>query len=127
MDVERTEWITKFVSYMREQPGQQLALLVLRQPLQFLRRKGLSYCLGKDSFHELDGNTICRWGKDGDGIARRIRDVVQNLHGAGGPHVALPTGTHQYLFTVDGKWVLDPKAMLSHPNSHGGTNSVILV
>jgi len=39
----------------------------------------------------------------------------------------LPTGTHQYLFAVDGKWVLDPKAMLSHPNSHGGTNSVIRV
>jgi 1,4-alpha-glucan branching enzyme len=39
----------------------------------------------------------------------------------------LPTGTHQYLFAVDGRWVPDPKAMLSHPNSHGGTNSVILV
>ena len=87
----------------------------------------MSYRLGKDSFHELDGNTICRLGKDGDGIARRIRDVAQNLRGAGGPHVALPTGTHQYLFTVDGNWVPDPKAMLSHPNSHGGTNFVILV
>ena len=65
---------------MREQSGQQLALLLLRQPLQFLRRNGLSDRLGKDSFHELNGNTIGRLGKDGDGIARRIRDVVQNLH-----------------------------------------------
>ena len=63
-------------------------LLLLRQPLQFLRRNGLSDRPGKDSFHELDGNTICRLGKDGNGIARRIRGVVQNLHGAGGVRVA---------------------------------------
>ena len=41
--------------------------------------------------------------------------------------IELPAGTHQYLFAVDGKWIEDPKAMLSHHNSHGGTNSVILV
>jgi hypothetical protein len=88
VDIERTKGIAKFMSHMREQPGQQLALLLLRQPLQFLRGNGLSYRLGKDSFHERDGNTICRLGKDGNGIARRVRDVVQNLHGAGGARVA---------------------------------------
>jgi 1,4-alpha-glucan branching enzyme len=41
--------------------------------------------------------------------------------------VELSTGAYQYLFTVDGKWISDPKARLSHPNFHGGTNSVILV
>jgi 1,4-alpha-glucan branching enzyme len=57
-------------------------------------------------------------------------DANPMLRTAGGGWVLqleLPTGTHQYLFTVDGKWVPDPKAMLSHPNSHGGNNSVILV
>ena len=39
----------------------------------------------------------------------------------------LPSGTHQYLFAVDGKWTSDPKALLTHPNFHGGNNSVILV
>jgi hypothetical protein len=83
MDIERTERIAKFMSYLREQSRQQLTLLLLRQPLQFLRRNGLSDRLGKDSFHELDGNTICRLGKVGHGIARHVRGIVQNLHGAG--------------------------------------------
>jgi len=39
----------------------------------------------------------------------------------------LTSGRHEYLFTVDGKWALDPKAVISAPNSHGGRNSVILV
>ncbi len=53
--------------------------------------------------------------------------MVRHADGVWTLQIELPTGTHQYLFTVDGKWVLDPKAMLSHHNSHGGTNSVILV
>ena len=73
---------------MREQSGQQLALLLLRQSLQFLRRNRLSYRFGQDSFHKLDGNTIRRLDKDGNGIARRARGVVQNLHGASGARVA---------------------------------------
>ncbi|MGD1018431.1 MAG: hypothetical protein ABSA12_03845 [Verrucomicrobiia bacterium] len=92
MNIERTEWIAKFVSYMREQPGQQIALLLLCQPLQFLRRNGLSCGLGKNPFHKLDGNTICRPGKDGDGIARRIRGIVQNLHGDSGARVSCAEG-----------------------------------
>lgn len=39
----------------------------------------------------------------------------------------LTPGRHQYLFIVDGKWVSDPKAMVSAPNPHGGKNSVIIV
>ena len=92
MDIERTEWIAKFMGHMREQPGQQLALLLLRQPLQFLRGNGLSYRLGKDSFHGLDGNTICRLGKDGNGIARHGGRIVQNLHGAGGARIGCADG-----------------------------------
>ena len=53
--------------------------------------------------------------------------MVRHTGGVWTLQIDLPTGTHQYLFTVDGKWVLDPKATLSHHNSHGGTNSVILV
>jgi 1,4-alpha-glucan branching enzyme len=39
----------------------------------------------------------------------------------------LPTGRHEYLFTVDGRWVPDPKAVISAPNQYGGRNSVMLV
>ena len=53
--------------------------------------------------------------------------MVRSAGGAWKLQLELPAGTHQYLFAVDDKWVLDPKAMLSHPSSHGGTNSVILV
>lgn len=87
MDIERTQWIAKFMRDVREQPGQQLALLLLCQSLQFLRRNRLPYRFGEDPFHECDGNTICRLGKDGNGIARRAHSVVQDLHGAGGARI----------------------------------------
>jgi 1,4-alpha-glucan branching enzyme len=53
--------------------------------------------------------------------------MVRHADGNWTLQIELPTGTHQYLFAVDGRWVPDPKALLSHHNSHGGTNSVILV
>lgn len=53
--------------------------------------------------------------------------MVRTADGVWTLRLELPAGVHQYLFTADGKWVPDPKAMLSHPNSRGGTNSVILV
>ena len=53
--------------------------------------------------------------------------MVRHANGDWTLQIELPIGTHQYLFVVDGKWVLDPLARLSYLNSHGGTNSVILV
>jgi len=53
--------------------------------------------------------------------------MVRHAGGVWTLQIELPAGTHQYLFTVDGKWVPDPKATLAHHNPHGGTNSVILV
>ena len=53
--------------------------------------------------------------------------MVRTAGGVWTLQLQLTSGTHQYLFAVDGKWIADPKAMLSHTNSHGGTNSVILV
>jgi hypothetical protein len=53
--------------------------------------------------------------------------MVRTAGGVWTLQLQLTSGTHQYLFAVDGKWISDPKAMLSHTNSHGGTNSVLLV
>lgn len=53
--------------------------------------------------------------------------MVRTAGGVWMLQLQLASGTHQYLFSVDGKWIADPKAMLSHTNFHGGTNSVILV
>jgi 1,4-alpha-glucan branching enzyme len=39
----------------------------------------------------------------------------------------LTPGRHQYRFVVDSQWLPDPKATMSAPNPHGGTNSVVIV
>lgn len=36
------------------------------------------------------------------------------------------TGRHEYLFVVDGQWMLDPKAKESVQNPFGGRNSVLV-
>jgi 1,4-alpha-glucan branching enzyme len=41
--------------------------------------------------------------------------------------VALPPGTHEYQFVVDGSWTPDPQAPESTPNPFGGVNSMIRV
>jgi len=37
--------------------------------------------------------------------------------------VALPRGTHEYRFIVDGQWHNDPACTLQVPNTYGGKNS----
>ena len=82
MNVERTQRIAEFMSQVRQQPGQQLTLLLLGQPLQFLWRNGVSDCFREDSFHSADGNTISCLSKGADGIAQPARRTVQDLHEA---------------------------------------------
>ena len=41
--------------------------------------------------------------------------------------VALPPGTHEYQFVVDGHWMPDPQAPESTPNPFGTVNSVVRV
>ncbi|HAB17223.1 MAG TPA: hypothetical protein DCE44_12330, partial [Verrucomicrobiales bacterium] len=41
--------------------------------------------------------------------------------------VALPVGTHEYLFVVDERWVADPNNPNTVPNPFGGVNSVVEV
>ena len=41
--------------------------------------------------------------------------------------LALPPGTYEYLFVVDGRWLADPLARATTPNPFGGVNSVIRV
>ena len=41
--------------------------------------------------------------------------------------LALPPGTYEYLFVVDGQWISDPLAERTTPNPFGGANSVISV
>ncbi len=38
--------------------------------------------------------------------------------------VNLPTGTHYYLFIVDGRWCEDPQCSIRVPNPFGGYNMV---
>lgn len=39
----------------------------------------------------------------------------------------LKAGQYEYLFVVDGEWVVDPRATESAANSYGGLNSVLRV
>jgi len=39
--------------------------------------------------------------------------------------LTLPTGSYEYLFVVDGRWVPDPTNPHSVPNPYGGNNSVV--
>jgi len=41
--------------------------------------------------------------------------------------LALPSGTYEYLFVVDGEWVEDPLATESTPNPFNRNNSVLRV
>lgn len=41
--------------------------------------------------------------------------------------LALPLGTYEYLFVVDGEWVEDPRATESTPNPFNRNNSVLRV
>lgn len=39
--------------------------------------------------------------------------------------LALPTGSYEYLFVVDGRWLTDPTNPHSVPNPFGGNNSIV--
>lgn len=41
--------------------------------------------------------------------------------------LVLPPGKYEYLFVVNGRWVLDPLAEATVPNPFGGANSVLNV
>jgi hypothetical protein len=41
--------------------------------------------------------------------------------------LALPPGTYEYRFVVDGQWLMDPRAALHVPNPYGGENSIKVV
>lgn len=41
--------------------------------------------------------------------------------------MALPAGTYEYCFVVDGEWILDPGNQLSVDNPFGGRNSLFVV
>ena len=53
------------------------------------------------------------------------------LHPAGGglwvKDTALPPGTYEYCFVVDGEWMPDPLAKDYVPNPYGGRNSMLKV
>ena len=41
--------------------------------------------------------------------------------------IKLPPGRYEYLFVVDGQWMLDPTAHEAVPNPFGGLNSVVCI
>lgn len=56
---------------------------------------------------------------------------AKTLHPAGGgrwvKETALPPGSYEYCFVVDGQWMADPKATDNVPNPFGGRNSILTV
>ncbi|WP_044891958.1 glycogen-binding domain-containing protein [Opitutus terrae] len=50
--------------------------------------------------------------------------MIQVIPGRWELEVSLPPGRHEYLFVVDGKWVVDPTAKETCPNPYGGLNAV---
>lgn len=53
--------------------------------------------------------------------------LVDMGHGRWLKELALPPGTYEYLFVVDGQWLADPLAQATKPNPFGGVNSVVTV
>ena len=53
--------------------------------------------------------------------------LTQGLPGNWQIELSLPPGRHEYLFVVDGNWVVDPLALETCPNPHGGVNAVVQV
>ncbi len=56
-----------------------------------------------------------------------VTALTQIAPGSWQLELSLPPGRHEYLFVVDGKWVVDPLARETCPNPHGGVNCVIQV
>ena len=56
---------------------------------------------------------------------------AKTLHSSGAGNwwkeTALPPGTYEYCFVVDGQWMPDPLARESVPNPFGGRNSILKV
>jgi 1,4-alpha-glucan branching enzyme len=65
------------------------------------------------------------------GSFNRWQPEAKTLHPTEGGHwwkeTALPPGTYEYCFVVDGRWIPDPQAKETVPNPFGGTNSVLKV
>lgn len=53
--------------------------------------------------------------------------LTQVMPGRWELEVSLPPGRHEYLFVVDGKWVVDPSAKETCPNPYGGVNGIAQV
>lgn len=65
------------------------------------------------------------------GTFNQWRPEAKTLHPEGGgrwvKETALPPGTYEYCFVVDGEWMPDPRAPQTVPNPFGGRNSVLNV
>jgi 1,4-alpha-glucan branching enzyme len=65
------------------------------------------------------------------GCFNHWKPEAKTLHPAGGgrwlKETALPPGTYEYCFVVDGQWIPDPLAKDYVPNPFGGRNSILTV
>ena len=66
--------------------------------------------------------TFNNWNPSTD---HRMRDVDGD--GIFSVTISLKKGSHQYKFVVDGTWVRDPNAPMSHPDGYGGLNGKVEV
>ena len=71
-------------------------------------------------------STVCVAGSFNDWQAE-----AKPMRSAGGgrwhKETALPPGTYEYCFVVDGQWIPDPRAEGTVPNPFGGRNSLLTV
>jgi len=77
-------------------------------------------------FNDPNATTVCV-----AGTFNNWQPEAKELHsskiGLWWKETALPPGTYEYCFVVDGRWTPDPSAKDSTPNPFGGRNSVLTV
>ena len=57
-------------------------------------------------------------------MVRMIVPLGQAFAGYWSGHVALPPGRHEYLYLVDGAWLMDPEATGTCDDGVGGTHCI---
>jgi len=77
-------------------------------------------------FHAPDAQEVCVAGTFNDWHPN-ASPMVRMGGGRWAKQFALPPGSYEYLFVVDGQWTPDPNARESVPNPYGGQNSRISV
>jgi 1,4-alpha-glucan branching enzyme len=77
-------------------------------------------------FQHPTAQSVCVAGTFNDWAPGAMR-MIPLGHGKWATDVALPAGSYEYCFVVDGDWVCDPAAPERVPNPYGGFNARLRV